>query len=75
MELWQIPKFSKIRATLLEGGENVVLTFHHIDGMYSYCTIDNDKTGNPVVHLAAWTSLRKVGELYEIIDRDSREEK
>lgn len=30
--------------------------FHHIDGMYSYCT---DKQGN-VVHLAAWTEVEPV---------------
>lgn len=44
-----------------DSGEDIVLLFHHLDGMYSYCTVQdpeapNDKTGK-VVHLSASTPL------------------
>ena len=49
----KVPKGSKIDVTHMglsyqEDGSRVsILTFHHLDGMYSYCT---DEAGN-VVHL------------------------
>ena len=36
--------------------DNEILTFSHIDGMYSYCT---DYKGN-VVHLVAWAEVEIV---------------
>ena len=33
------------------------IKFHHIDGMYSYCTKDNI-----VCHLAAWTEVEIINE-------------
>ncbi len=36
--------------------EGEELTFHHLDGMYSYCTKDN----GDVVHLAAWTEIELI---------------
>ena len=35
-----------------------VLTFHHIDGMYSYCTTDCGQ----VYYLKAWTPVVREGE-------------
>lgn len=50
-----------------DGGKEV-LTFDHLDGMYSYCTLPD---GN-VMHLSRSTPLRKVGEHYEIVfDKDA----
>lgn len=48
MKLYDVPQNTDI--ILPDGTE---LRFHHIDGMYSYCT---DVEGN-VVHLAAWTEV------------------
>lgn len=39
-----------------------VIKFHHIDGMYSFCT---DKEGN-ICHLCAWEEV----EIVEISGRD-----
>lgn len=52
MELYNVPNNTKIR--LKDGlfSEDILL-FHHIDGMYSYCT---DMSGG-VIHLAAWTEV------------------
>ena len=60
-KLYDVPKHSKIKV-VVEGkvppeaapiNEGEELTFHHLDGMYSYCTRDNGE----VVHLAAWTEV------------------
>ena len=65
MYLYQIPKQSKIKLDLnIQKG--AMLTFHHVDGMYSYCTIDNmekDEAYN-VVHLSVMTPLKKKGKYY-----------
>lgn len=52
MKLHDVPKNTKIRFKDNEGNETALL-FHHIDGMYSYCT---DHDGH-VVHLAAWADV------------------
>ena len=61
MRLYEIPKGSKLRVPTNRGTE--IVTFHHIDGMYSYITADTD---NEVMHLAAATPMVKVDEYYEI---------
>ena len=66
MKLYEIPRGSKIRLKFhdqIEGEGTAILTFHHPDGMYSYCTLDE---GGHVVHLSVSTPLKKVGDLYEI---------
>lgn len=50
MKLYEVPRRSRIK--LQDGKE---LDFHHIDGMYSYCTDE----GKPV-HIAAWTDVEIV---------------
>lgn len=57
MKLYEIPKGSKIKI----GEHNV--TFHKIDGMYSYCTIDGTED---VIHLSASANLTKVDDVYEL---------
>lgn len=48
MKLYDVPRNTRI----LVDGEWVV-NFHHIDGMYSYCTTDDGE----VVHIGAWTDV------------------
>lgn len=66
MKLYELSRGKKFRlvskdpvtpvaARELEYGD--VLTLHHIDGMYSYCT---DKEDN-VVHPAAFSDVEEVG--------------
>lgn len=43
----------------LEGSEEQTLRFHHLDGMYSYCTIDGHD--DHIVHLSASTPLVELG--------------
>ena len=48
MKLYDVPDNTKIVLP-----DNTELLFHHIDGMYSFCT---DDKGN-VYHHAAWTKV------------------
>jgi len=64
MKLHEIPKGSKIKVRLTSGRE-VFIIFHHLDGMYSYCTLDDGDSDN-TVHLSRFTPLKKVDDYYEI---------
>ena len=50
MKLYEVPKYSRIKVGDTE------LDFHHIDGMYSYCT---DSEGR-AHHIAAWADVEIV---------------
>ena len=58
MKLYEIPRESKVKI------EDILLTFHRLDGAYSYCTTDKGE----VVHLSASTPLEKDGDIYKVID-------
>jgi len=64
MFLHEIPKGSKIEVTL-NSGKKFFMTFHHIDGAYAYCTLDDGDSDN-VVHLGVMTELEKTGDFYII---------
>lgn len=69
MELHEIPRGSRIKTTLTSGRE-VFITFHHLDGMYSYCTLGDGDPDN-VINLSRFTPLEKVGDYYVIKDEDT----
>ena len=48
MKLYEAP-----RNVLIKTENDTILKFHHVDGMYSYCTTESGE----VVHLAAWTEV------------------
>lgn len=61
MKLYEIPKESKIKVD--EG----FITFHHLDGAYSFCTCDWVKEGEyNITHLSASTPLEKENDYYII---------
>lgn len=81
VRLHEIPQGSKIKETVFnDAGEAIgdTITFHHIDGMYSYCTVDNAPENNNVIHLSAMTPLKPIqikGEVfYEIISESDLED-
>lgn len=52
-----------------------MITFHRIDGMYSYCTVDGVEEGKNVIHLSAMTPLVKyAGKPYWEIDLNAEGE-
>lgn len=60
MRLFEVPRNTRVQLT---GTPELVVTFHHLDGMYSYCTDDDGH----VWHLAAYTEVEIVDEP-EILD-------
>jgi len=67
MKLYDLPRGAKIKVeTFNKAGERIGewITFHHTDGMYSYCTVDampdNNKDGSNVVHLSVVTPMKAV---------------
>ena len=60
MKLYDLPRGSKIKTD--EG----FITFHHLDGMYSYCTADFLPEGENVLHLVAWTPIKEENGIYSI---------
>lgn len=69
-KLYELPRDKNIKIDKVEcsDGSNYI-TFHHIDGMYSYCT--TEKGG--VVHLACWTELLKIDDhTYELAPQDEQ---
>ena len=65
-KLYQIPKGSKLVLPISDG-ENHDAVFHHIDGAYSYITLED----GTVVHLGASTEMVRVGDHYEIAEEDT----
>ena len=69
MKLYEVPRYSKVRIIADEKAppahrefdKGEVLTFDHIDGMYSLCY---DQAGQ-MVHPAAWTEVEVVSEYPE----------
>ena len=60
-KLYEVPRNTKIK--IIKDEEQTILLFHHIDGMYSYCTrISEDELDQTPVHLAAWTDVEIVHE-------------
>ncbi len=61
MKLYEIPEKSKIKVHS-EDGTTHILTFLHLDGMYSLCETDQFES----VHLSVNTPLEKEGDYYII---------
>lgn len=62
MKLYEIPKGSRIQAeTTKEDGTKAgdYIIFHHLDGAFSYCTVENTED---VVHLSASQELSLLGD-------------
>lgn len=55
MKLYKVPRNSRIKL------EDQELNFHHIDGVYSYCTTDS----GDIVHLAAWAEVELLSTEHE----------
>jgi hypothetical protein len=69
MKLYEIPKGSRIKAeTSNETGKlGDYIVFHHIDGAYSFCTVEGKE--EEVCHLSVNQELKLSGEgnYYELV--------
>ena len=67
MKLYEIPQGSRIKAeTTNDAGKlGDYVIFHHLDGMYSYCTVEGT---DEVCHLSANQELKLSNEgYYELV--------
>lgn len=70
MKLYDIPRGSKLMLEVNGSGKLEPCTFHHLDGMYSYCTVDRleaEKDGSGVFHLGGAQPLKNVDDHYELV--------
>lgn len=60
MKLYKIPERQNVKIYI----DNQVIIFDHIDGLYSYCWLEEDKT--KIVHLKATIDLKKYRDGYKV---------
>lgn len=71
MKLYDLERDKNIKiygAKAQDTGEDIVIIFGHLDGMYSYCWIEDEVNGDTdkVVHLSASTPLTAYKDGYKI---------
>lgn len=60
-------KIYGLRGRIKDGPEqDLVIFYHHIDGMYSYCTVGD--VDGPVTHLSTAMPLEKYKDGYGIVE-------
>lgn len=64
-KLYELPEKQNIK---LYFDDNVVI-FDHIDGFYSYCWLEKDKT--KIVHIKATTEFKKYKDGYKVLEKES----
>lgn len=61
-KLYELPEYQNVKLYI---GDYVVI-FDHLDGLYSYCWLEEDK--NKVVHIKATTEFEKYKDGYKIVE-------
>jgi hypothetical protein len=69
MKLWEIPRDSKMKIKFEDGVKDC--TFHHVDGMYSYCTVD-EAADRGTFHLSASTPMKLIDNYYVVGEEDEQ---
>ena len=60
-KLYELPEHKNIKLYI----DDKVVIFDHIDGFYSYCWLEEDKT--KLVHIKATTLFKKYKDGYKIV--------
>lgn len=61
-KLYEIPEHQNIKLYI----DDKVVIFGHLDGMYSYCWLEEDK--NIIVHINAYSSFKKYKDGYKYVE-------
>lgn len=66
-KLYEIPEKSKLYFDdNIEEKKDIVVIFDHIDGFYSYCWLEEDKT--KLVHIKATTQFKRYKDGYKCVE-------
>lgn len=66
-KLYELPEKQNIKLYF----DDVVVIFDHIDGLYSYCWFEEDKTA--LIHIKATTLFKKYKDGYKYIEDKTNE--
>lgn len=65
-KLYELPEDQNIKLYI----ENKVVIFGHIDGMYSYCWLEEYR--KIIVHIVAWALFEKYKDGYKYVGSDKK---
>ena len=65
-KLYELPEKSKLYI------EDKIIIFDHLDGFYSYCYLEEDKT--KIVHIKATATFRKYKDGYKYVEKENKYE-
>lgn len=63
-KLYQLPEYENVKLYI----DDKVVIFDHIDGMYSYCWLEEDRS--KIVHIKAWTLFKKYKDGYKYVGEE-----
>ena len=58
-KLYELPEYENVKLYI----DDKVVIFDHIDGMYSYCWLEEDRS--KIVHIKAWTLFEEYKDGYK----------
>lgn len=67
-KLYELPEYQNIKLyfdDLVENKNDIVVIFDHLDGLYSYCWLEEDK--NEIIHIKATETFKKYKDGYKYV--------
>lgn len=68
-KLYELPEYQNVKLYFddnIEDKKDIVVIFDHIDGFYSYCWLEEDKT--KIVHIKATALFKKYKDGYKYVE-------
>ena len=69
-KLYELPENQNVKLYFddkIENKKDIVVIFDHIDGFYSYCWLEEDKS--KIIHIKATTTFKKYKDGYKYVYR------
>lgn len=73
-KLYELPEKQNVKLYFddnIENKKDIVVIFDHIDGFYSYCWLEEDKT--KLVHIKATTLFKRYKDGYKYVEENKNE--
>ena len=73
-KLYELPENQNIKLYFDDNIENIkdiVVIFGHLDGLYSYCWLEEDK--NKIIHIKATTEFKKYKDGYKYVGSEGEQ--